>query len=313
MRVQVILFKGPPTTRAVKEVTVQVDASWSAAQKADSIRAAFGRLSAGIEDTLKATGNTALITFEGQNFWGVENIALIRDDDQQPDQISLGVPPPYQEGLCSLSGTASGTNVNGGPAFVRLVVGGVEVVQRTQAGMPAMVLEQMLIGQLNAAGVSARWATAGDFAGGSAVLPHDDFVIWFPIADSTGFLEEITDQALALDLASVLNRNPEATSAVPLLSDASELQLVVCPSVFSAGVVSVRFSTGTGAGGVHLEVFDVAGRRKRTLIDGGAVATGAISWDGRDEEHSLVPGGVYFVRLATPGGSVVRRVVHVRQ
>lgn len=310
MRVQVIVFKGPPTVRETKEVTVQVEASWSAEQKADSIRAAFGRL--GIEDTLKATGNTALITFEGQNFWGVENIALIRDDDQQPDQISLGVPPSDQEALCSLAGTASGRNVTGGPGFVRLVVGGVEVVQPTQPGMPAMVVEQMLIGRLNSAGVPARWATPGDFAGGSAVLPHDNFVIWFPIADSTGFLEEITDQALSLDLASVLNRNPEATSAVPIWDDASGLRLDVWPSVFSHGAVSVRFSAETADSRVHLEIFDIAGRRMRTLVDGGAVAAGAISWDGRDDGHSIVPGGVYLVRLATPSGSVVRRVVRVR-
>ena len=227
--------------------------------------------------------------------------------------MSLGAPPADQEALCSLAGTASGTDVLGNPAFVRLVVGGTQVTQPTQPGTPAMIVEQMLIGQLNAAGVPARWATPADFAGGSALLPHDNSVIWFPIADSTGFLEEITDQALSLDLASILNRNPESPSAVPLAGSASELRLDVRPSVFSRGVVSVRFSAGSEEGLVRLEVFDVAGRRMRTLFGGGAVATGALYWDGRDEGRAVVPGGVYFVRLSTPAGSIVRRVVHVRE
>jgi len=52
------------------------------------------------------------------------------------------------------------------------------------------------------------------------------------------------------------------------------------------------------AGGVELEVFDVAGRRVRTLARGGFPAgTHAVAWDGCDGEGSALPSGVYLVRL----------------
>jgi hypothetical protein len=60
-------------------------------------------------------------------------------------------------------------------------------------------------------------------------------------------------------------------------------------------------------------VVDVSGRRVRTLLDA-AMPPGlhSIVWDGKDENHSRVASGVYWVHLRGKGGSGVARVVLLR-
>lgn len=57
-------------------------------------------------------------------------------------------------------------------------------------------------------------------------------------------------------------------------------------------------------------VFDVNGRRVRTVFDGQfAAGTTQLSWDGRREDGSRAPSGLYFYRLVMPGRVISRRVV----
>ncbi len=62
-----------------------------------------------------------------------------------------------------------------------------------------------------------------------------------------------------------------------------------------------------------LRVYDVAGRRVRTLVDG-LMDKGStvMAWDGKNESGSRVASGVYFVRLGACGGVRVVRVVLAR-
>jgi hypothetical protein len=297
--------------KVCRPVVVQVDGRASAQAKADSVRAAVGAQVG--TDTLEAlAGTTPTVEFQGQGTWRVDVIAAGPDGTQEPDEFALGIPSNEQEGLCSLAGVATGVNVNGGPAFVRIRVGQATVMQATQQGMPAEILEQMLIGRLNQAGVPARFATASDFED-YETLSHDPRAIWFPIADSTGFGEETTDVGLPLDIAAVLNGSPGApTSAPDVAHTSSGLRLDVSPNPFSRAAGSVRYSAQAEAGPLRLEVFDVMGRKVCTLLDDAPPATGALPWDGRDGRNALVPGGVYFMRLSTPQGNVVRRVVLAR-
>ena len=180
--------------------------------------------------------------------------------------------------------------------------------------MPAQVVEQALISRLNQAGIAARFATASDFDGCYQTLPHDNAVIWFLAPDTTGFREEITDLGLSLDIAAALDGSPVPPSAVPGVDGVSGLRLDVAPSLFAREGVRVRYSAeeGVGQAGTSIDVIDVAGRRVRTLLTGRQSTSGALVWDGRNESGALIPGGVYFVRLWTPRGALVRRVVHVR-
>jgi hypothetical protein len=67
------------------------------------------------------------------------------------------------------------------------------------------------------------------------------------------------------------------------------------------------------AGNVSLRVYDVTGRTVRTLASGykkpGAYS---VNWDSRDSRGRMVPHGVYFYRLDTPGFRDVKKAVVAR-
>ncbi len=74
----------------------------------------------------------------------------------------------------------------------------------------------------------------------------------------------------------------------------------------------IHFSLGQG-GRANLSVYDVSGRRVRTLLAGEA-AEGASSlyWDGRDEAGRELASGVYFYRLQAGERSLTRKLVLIR-
>jgi len=64
---------------------------------------------------------------------------------------------------------------------------------------------------------------------------------------------------------------------------------------------------------VHLYVFDVGGRRVRTLWSGRAAAGASfVRWDGRDADGREVNSGVYFYRLEAGEQTAVRKMTIVR-
>jgi hypothetical protein len=64
------------------------------------------------------------------------------------------------------------------------------------------------------------------------------------------------------------------------------------------------------SGPVRASVLDLAGRRLRTVLDGGWLEAGprSIAWDGRADDGHACPAGCYFVRVEA-GGEVVQRLV----
>jgi hypothetical protein len=77
----------------------------------------------------------------------------------------------------------------------------------------------------------------------------------------------------------------------------------------SSGAAAFRFAVAR-AGRVELALYDLVGRRVRTLI-AGSVAAGAhdATWDGRDGEGLRVPAGLYYARLRMDGEIQSRCVV----
>jgi hypothetical protein len=71
----------------------------------------------------------------------------------------------------------------------------------------------------------------------------------------------------------------------------------------------VRFSLPR-AGRVSLAVYDANGRRARILADGEQSAgTHEVNWNLRQTSGARVSAGLYFVRLTTAEGTLVRRLV----
>ena len=75
------------------------------------------------------------------------------------------------------------------------------------------------------------------------------------------------------------------------------------------GAAALDFATPAAAQ-VRLEIFDTAGRRVHSLVDGMfAAGPHTASWDGTDERGARAEAGVYFARLAAGRDALVRRVV----
>jgi len=77
-------------------------------------------------------------------------------------------------------------------------------------------------------------------------------------------------------------------------------------------MTNVRFRLPAAAV-VHAEVFDVAGRRVTSLMDGKSLDAGEhrLTWDGRDASGRRAAGGIYQIRVTAGGAVAVRRIVMI--
>jgi hypothetical protein len=82
------------------------------------------------------------------------------------------------------------------------------------------------------------------------------------------------------------------------------------PNPFVRGTtISFRMPrTGTA----RLGVYDVTGRLVRWLVVSGAAGDARVTWDGTDVRGTVVPVGVYAVRLEGPGVAEVSRLLRLR-
>lgn len=80
------------------------------------------------------------------------------------------------------------------------------------------------------------------------------------------------------------------------------------------GSTRLRFTVGTNARGRYrIDVFNVAGRRVRTLLDGFPdEGHHEVLWKGDSESGKAVAPGVYFVQMTGPGYNQKRKLVLLR-
>ncbi|MFN2371111.1 MAG: FlgD immunoglobulin-like domain containing protein, partial [Candidatus Krumholzibacteriia bacterium] len=104
------------------------------------------------------------------------------------------------------------------------------------------------------------------------------------------------------DGLSAVDELPAAAAAGPVL-------LPAAPNPFNPRT-QVRFTLAE-PGPVTLRVYDVAGRRVRTLLDRRVLAAGshAAPWLGNDDRGRAVASGVYVIRLETGATARTGRVV----
>jgi len=89
------------------------------------------------------------------------------------------------------------------------------------------------------------------------------------------------------------------------------LDLSVSPDLL-AGKGSILFSL-PAATHVRLDIYDLAGRRVRTLINGELTAGNhEIYWDGRDQRGLKTSKGVYFIYLTTDDAKIIQKAVIVK-
>jgi flagellar hook assembly protein FlgD len=86
----------------------------------------------------------------------------------------------------------------------------------------------------------------------------------------------------------------------------------LAPNPAQANVV-IDYDVPSGGGSMTLRVYDVQGSAVRTLVEGGQVAgRKTTAWDGRDDQGRMLPSGLYFVRMDTPGHTFVRKTLLLR-
>jgi hypothetical protein len=81
------------------------------------------------------------------------------------------------------------------------------------------------------------------------------------------------------------------------------------PFSLSRSPAVIRF---TAPGPVTLDAYDVRGRHVARLFKGDASAGSSVAWRGTGDGGAVVPAGMYWLRLAAPGGARTLRLVATR-
>jgi hypothetical protein len=194
---------------------------------------------------------------------------------------------------------------------VRAVSGNVDRVGAYAIEDPAGRLFVLLFNK-DAAEARAR-VTLADGVGGPVSLYRFTAASGLASAgtlDGSGARLDLTLPARSATLAVVAR--PGATAAPEPLADASaSLQLSIRPNPLR-GSATLAFVLPR-PGRVTLTIYDVAGRRLRTLVDA-ALPAGpqGIVWDGTDAEGRPLASGAYRCRLSTAGRVETRCVIRLR-
>lgn len=118
----------------------------------------------------------------------------------------------------------------------------------------------------------------------------------------------VTDRSIrGVPVDLVLDDLIDTTGVTPVPPVYASHPIEVAPNP-AHGACQIRFAP-EGEGQGELEVFDLSGRRVRTLFRGSLVRQRyAFPWDGRDEQGRALAHGVYLVRLRADGREAVQRV-----
>jgi hypothetical protein len=145
--------------------------------------------------------------------------------------------------------------------------------------------------------LTSQAAIYGGNGSGPAAPFASEAVAW------DGFAQSAT---VTLPRMGLLVLAPASVIGVPAPAGAAPAALWLGPPTPSPapGAAAVAFALPL-AGRARLAVFDAAGRRVRTLLDGPLPAgPQRARWDGRDDAGTPAPAGLYFIRLEH--GGVVR-------
>jgi hypothetical protein len=129
---------------------------------------------------------------------------------------------------------------------------------------------------------AARWSSTA--AGFTSAIADTDTVAWIAV--------------------------PTAATSVGDPPSIDGVALSAYPNPFHPDVrISFRVPQSTR---VRLVVYDVQGRRVRTLLDGHAAGTERATWNGTNDDGTRVAAGVYFLRLYTPTTATTRKIMVLR-
>jgi flagellar hook assembly protein FlgD len=107
----------------------------------------------------------------------------------------------------------------------------------------------------------------------------------------------------------------EAPLAVVSAPDLTPPDLALGANFPNPVVGATRIPIAIPAGGsrVTLDIFDLAGRPVRQLLEGDKPeGWHVVSWDGLDHDGRAVPAGIYFYRVTTASKAFTRKMTVIR-
>ncbi|NNF07416.1 MAG: T9SS type A sorting domain-containing protein, partial [Candidatus Eisenbacteria bacterium] len=110
--------------------------------------------------------------------------------------------------------------------------------------------------------------------------------------------------------------DPNSTPGTSSVGDddlTAQVGLIAAPNPVRFAPLRLEFSVEQ-ASSVRLDVFDIQGRRVRSLMTNEVLPAGTHSatWDLRDENGRLMSQGIYFVRVLSPSFTLSQRVMVTR-
>ena len=158
-----------------------------------------------------------------------------------------------------------------------------------------------------ALGGLAPYTNVSLLADPAALSPFD--AVYFPAANQEHILVTAENKAwfsaeIARQASGVDDQEVPVAAALPRVLGAR-------PNPFNPATEIVVELPSAGA--ARVEIFDVAGRRVRSLVDGVLPAgRTAVAWDGRDDRGRELASGTFVCRVGMAGGEGVGRLTLVR-
>jgi len=140
--------------------------------------------------------------------------------------------------------------------------------------------------------------------------------------NSTQYLAAFNDNATSIDIKGMFATSVPADSfllscpSIAGVTDgdppAKEVRMSVSRRGWGAPDVGLRLELPSRVP-VRLAVYDIAGRRRSTILDRELPAgVTELVWDGRDQAGSRMASGMYFIRLTCTKGARVSKIVMLR-
>ena len=132
--------------------------------------------------------------------------------------------------------------------------------------------------------------------------------------DASGFEQDVYDNGVsqAIDAGSIVVQTG-SKKASAIAGAGAQLRLgSASPNPFH-GSTRVHYAVGVPEAKVDIAVFDVTGRRVRSLVSGvRSSGSHTVSWDGRSDRGERVAKGVYFLVAQVGDQKQTMRVAHLR-
>jgi len=244
--------------------------------------------------------NLRPVSAQTTNFW---TLPLSVQIDNNRFDLYLGVRPNATAGF-----DASIDTIAPPPPFTPYAVLAIPVfpntLQADYRGVADSIAWSLRI--LNTSGASSRvsWNTSRIRASGNGRLVMNDTLNMLA-RNSTTFVGDQTVRIKSVGV--IVSVKSSSNNTAPKL-----FSLASYPNPF-ATAANLEVSLPVAPGPVAVRIFNLLGEEIRTFNHApNAPGILRFQWDGRDAQGALVPSGIYFCRLETREGSIMRKLYRLR-